>query len=90
MSMRSRAGQTANPKASKAKPAGAAIAPMHRSTPAHNAAINAAMKDPAVQQRLKTAGLDTVGGTPDEFDKLIADDNAKWGPIIKRSGAKLD
>ncbi len=55
-----------------------------------NAAINTAMKDPAVQQRMKTAGLDAVGGTPDEFTKLIADDNAKWGPIIKRSGAKLD
>lgn len=55
-----------------------------------NAAINAAMKDPVVQQRMKTAGLDTVGGTPDEFTKLIADDNAKWGSIIQRSGAKLD
>lgn len=55
-----------------------------------NAAINAAMKDPATVQRLKTAGLDTVGGTPDDFAKLIASDFAKWGPIIKRSGAKLD
>jgi tripartite-type tricarboxylate transporter receptor subunit TctC len=55
-----------------------------------NAAVNAAMKDPATVQRLKTAGLDTVGGTPEEFTKLIADDFAKWGPIIKRSGAKLD
>ena len=55
-----------------------------------NSAINGAMKDPAVQTRLQTAGLDTVGGTPDEFAKLIADDNAKWGPIIKRSGARLD
>jgi tripartite-type tricarboxylate transporter receptor subunit TctC len=55
-----------------------------------NAAVNAAMKDPAVQTRLTTAGLDTVGGTPDEFAKLIASDAAKWGPIIQRSGAKLD
>ncbi len=55
-----------------------------------NAAVNAAMKDPATVQRLKTAGLDTVGGTPDEFAKLIASDFAKWGPIIQRSGAKLD
>ena len=55
-----------------------------------NAAINAAMKDPAVQTRLQTAGLDTVGGTPEEFAKLIRDDNTKWGPIIQRSGAKLD
>ena len=55
-----------------------------------NAAVNAAMKDPATIARLKTAGLDTVGGTPEEFAKLIADDNVKWGPIIRRSGAQLD
>jgi tripartite-type tricarboxylate transporter receptor subunit TctC len=55
-----------------------------------NSAINAAMKDPAVQERLKTAGLDAVGGTPEQFGKLIADEAAKWEPIIKRSGAKLD
>jgi tripartite-type tricarboxylate transporter receptor subunit TctC len=55
-----------------------------------NAAINAAMKDPTTVQRLKTAGLDSVGGTPEEFAKLIRDDHAKWGPIIQRSGAKLD
>jgi tripartite-type tricarboxylate transporter receptor subunit TctC len=55
-----------------------------------NAAVNAVMKDPAVLTRLATAGLDTVGGTPDEFAKLIASDAAKWGPIIQRSGAKLD
>jgi tripartite-type tricarboxylate transporter receptor subunit TctC len=55
-----------------------------------NSAINAAMKDPAVQERLKTAGLDPVGGTPEQFGKLIADEAAKWEPIIKRSGAKLD
>jgi tripartite-type tricarboxylate transporter receptor subunit TctC len=55
-----------------------------------NSAINAAMKDPAVQERLKTAGLDPVGGTPEQFGKLIADEAAKWAPIIKRSGVKLD
>lgn len=55
-----------------------------------NAAINAAMKEPSVQERMKTAGLDAVGGSPDEFGKLIADEAKKWEPIIKRSGAKLD
>ncbi len=55
-----------------------------------NSAINAAMQDPAVQQRLKTAGLDAVGGTPEAFGKLITDEAAKWEPIIQRSGAKLD
>jgi tripartite-type tricarboxylate transporter receptor subunit TctC len=55
-----------------------------------NAAINAAMKEPSVQERMKTAGLDAVGGSPDEFGKLMADEAKKWEPIIKRSGAKLD
>jgi tripartite-type tricarboxylate transporter receptor subunit TctC len=55
-----------------------------------NSAINTTMKDSAVQERLKTAGLDTVGGTPEAFGKLIGDEAAKWEPIIKRSGAKLD
>ena len=55
-----------------------------------NAAVNAAMKDPAVQTRLQTAGLETVGGTPEDFAKLIRDEATKWAPIIQRSGAKLD
>jgi tripartite-type tricarboxylate transporter receptor subunit TctC len=55
-----------------------------------NAAINAAMKEPSVQERMKTAGLDAVGGSADAFGKLIADEAKKWEPIIKRSGAKLD
>jgi tripartite-type tricarboxylate transporter receptor subunit TctC len=55
-----------------------------------NAAINAAMKEPSVQERMRTAGLDAVGGSADDFGKLIADEAKKWEPIIKRSGAKLD
>ncbi len=55
-----------------------------------NAALNAALADPQVKERMKTAGLDAVGGTPEQFAKLIADEAAKWGPIIKRSGAKID
>ena len=55
-----------------------------------NTAINAAMKDPTVQTRLQTAGLETVGGSPEDFAKLIRDEATKWAPIIQRSGAKLD
>jgi tripartite-type tricarboxylate transporter receptor subunit TctC len=55
-----------------------------------NAAINTAMKEPAVQERLKTAGLDAVGGSPEAFASLIASEAKKWQPIIKYSGAKLD
>ena len=55
-----------------------------------NSAINAAIKEASVQERLKTAGLDAIGGTPEAFGELIAAEAKKWEPIIKRSGAKLD
>ena len=55
-----------------------------------NAAIIAAMNDLQVKERFKAAGLDAAGGTPEQFAKLIADESAKWEPVIKRTGAKLD
>ncbi len=55
-----------------------------------NAEINKAFDDPALRQRLEAAGLEAVGGPPEAFGKLIGDEAAKWGPIIKRTGAKLD
>jgi len=55
-----------------------------------NSAINQAFADPQVRQRLEAAGLEPAGGTPEAFGKLIADEAAKWAPIIKRTGAKLD
>ena len=55
-----------------------------------NAEINRAFADPALRQRLQAAGLEPIGGTPEAFAKLIADETAKWAPIIRRTGAKLD
>ena len=45
---------------------------------------------PAVRERLSKLGATPVGGSPDEFDKLIAADHAKWGPVIKAAGIKGD
>ena len=55
-----------------------------------NTALNAALNDAAVKERLKSAGLEPVGGTPEQFAKLIHDESVKWAPIIKRSGAHID
>jgi len=55
-----------------------------------NAAMNAALADPQVKERLRIAGLDGAGGTPEQFAKLMADEATKWEPVIKRTGAKLD
>ncbi len=55
-----------------------------------NSAINAAMSDPQVRERFRAAGLDAAGGTPEQFAKLMADESAKWAPVIRRTGARLD
>jgi tripartite-type tricarboxylate transporter receptor subunit TctC len=55
-----------------------------------NSALNAALHDPAVKERLKAAGLEAIGGTPEQFTKLIHDESIKWAPIIQRSGARID
>ncbi len=43
-----------------------------------------------VKERLGGAGIDTAGGSPEEFAKFIRDEMAKWGPVVKASGAKAD
>lgn len=55
-----------------------------------NTALNAAIHDSTVKDRLKAAGLEPIGGSPEQFTKLIHDESVKWGPIIKRSGARID
>jgi tripartite-type tricarboxylate transporter receptor subunit TctC len=54
-----------------------------------NAEINAALKDNVIAQRLATGGLTPLTGTPADLAKLMSDENKKWGPIIKRTGATL-
>jgi tripartite-type tricarboxylate transporter receptor subunit TctC len=55
-----------------------------------NREINAVLKMPDVVQKLNAQGFELVGGTPEEFGKLIADDAARWAPVIKRLGLKTD
>jgi tripartite-type tricarboxylate transporter receptor subunit TctC len=54
-----------------------------------NAAINLALQDDSVRQRLQAAGLEPAGGSPEKFAQLMRDESAKWLPIIRRSGATL-
>lgn len=55
-----------------------------------NGAFNKALQDPEVKKKLASQGTDALGGTPDQFAKLIHDDIGRWGPIVKESGAKVD
>jgi tripartite-type tricarboxylate transporter receptor subunit TctC len=55
-----------------------------------NADINKALKDTDLQKKLGDQGADVAGSTPEQFGKLIRDDMARWGRIVKDSGAKVD
>jgi tripartite-type tricarboxylate transporter receptor subunit TctC len=44
----------------------------------------------SVRERLLKIGAEPIGGSADEFDKLIRADNAKWGPVIKAAAIKGD
>jgi tripartite-type tricarboxylate transporter receptor subunit TctC len=55
-----------------------------------NAEAVAAVNDPAVKAKLATFGATTVGSTPDELATHVKAELAKWAPIVKASGARID
>ena len=55
-----------------------------------NAEINRIMKMPDVTQRLARDGVEAVGTTPEQFGAYLKQEVAKWGKVVKASGAKAD
>ncbi|HVZ46595.1 MAG TPA: tripartite tricarboxylate transporter substrate binding protein [Ramlibacter sp.] len=55
-----------------------------------NADINKALKDAELKKQFDAQGADILGGTPEQFARLIRDDVARWGAVVKESGAKID
>ncbi|MFD2753878.1 Bug family tripartite tricarboxylate transporter substrate binding protein [Comamonas terrae] len=55
-----------------------------------NQAINQALKQPDVAERLRSEGGDVLGGSPEQFAQLLKTEIPRWGEIVKRSGASLD
>jgi tripartite-type tricarboxylate transporter receptor subunit TctC len=55
-----------------------------------NREINAALRDAEVRAKLNSAGLEPVGGSAEAFRDLIRSESDKWGPIIRRIGARVD
>src|SRR6478752_4338394 len=55
-----------------------------------NAEMNAILKAPEMQQKMQGFGFDLIGGTPEDFGALISGEAAKWAPVIKKVGLKVD
>ena len=56
----------------------------------YNATIKAMLARPDTLQRLSNIGLDPLSSTPDEFAAFIRAEVAKWAPVVKASGAKVE
>ena len=52
--------------------------------------LNEVLKEPEVQARFRSLGLDIIGSKPEEFSAFLRSDIVKWAKVIKDSGAKAD
>ena len=55
-----------------------------------NVEIGNALAMPDVKQKLSAQGIDVAGGTPEQFGAYMHDEFAKWGQLVKDSGAKVE
>jgi len=55
-----------------------------------NAALNAALSDADVRNKLAQAGVTPSPGTPEEFARDLAQEIARWGALIRAKGIKGD
>jgi len=56
-----------------------------------NTEIQKALALPAVREKLQAQGFDLAAPMPPSgFSKIVRDDLAKWIPVVKASGAKVD
>jgi tripartite-type tricarboxylate transporter receptor subunit TctC len=56
----------------------------------YNAEIVRILAQSDVRTRLASIGLDPVTMSPDQFAAFIREEIAKWTPVVKASGAKVD
>ncbi len=48
------------------------------------------LKEPEVQDKFRSLGLDIIGNSPKEFGEFLKKDIVKWAKVVKDSGAKAD
>ena len=66
-----------------------------KSTPAEiigklNREINMALADPGLRSRFTDLGGSVVGGSPDEFAKLVSDETDKWSRVVRAAHIKAE
>ena len=56
-----------------------------------NGVINGEMARPEVAERLSAQGTAYLaGGSPEQLDRLVKSEMAKWGEVVRRAGVKAN
>jgi len=55
-----------------------------------NAEVTKIMQSPEIQARLPGEGAKFTPYTPEQFSKFVVAEIAKWAPVVKASGARVD
>jgi len=55
-----------------------------------NTALNQVLKTPEIRAQLEKMGYTPLPGTPEDFQALADSERARWGEVVKASGAKVD
>ena len=53
-----------------------------------SAAVDSAMKTPAIAERLKGLGIEPIGGTRADFVRFVGEERARLGAVVKATGMK--
>lgn len=54
-----------------------------------NAELNRVLEQPDTRSKLRAAGAEALGGTPEEFGALIKSDVPKWTQVVKAANVKV-
>jgi tripartite-type tricarboxylate transporter receptor subunit TctC len=53
-----------------------------------NAEVNRILNLPEVRAKLVPQGIDLATGSPADLAKLVREDHARWGKVIREAGVK--
>jgi tripartite-type tricarboxylate transporter receptor subunit TctC len=55
-----------------------------------NSEVTKILQSPDVRERLLAQGAEPMPGTPEAFASFMQEEMAKWAPVVKQAGVKLD